>query len=356
MSIPAHHATGDPGHVNDHNAIADALSEHQDAIASLTAATANAFYTTGGNVGTVTGTSTSWGRVNLPAGNRSTAVDTFAVYYSTRKIFYLSGYGEPRVTAADPGRTPLIISPYSAGQVADLTQWTNADGAPIAGVKADGTIYATNITPSGWTPMTLNSGYRPHPDFGYAPSYRITGSDILFRGTISKTDGTAFTTGTTIATLPSNLAPDAQINYVASAGTSAGSMWSVRIDVTKAGAVIPRFTSGYGGNGVPGWLALDGLTYELPGASTPSAPPATPTGLTVGTTTQTSIALSWSASDTATAYGVYQDGIRITDTIATSYTVLGLTPGTTHAFNVTAENAAGESAPSATVNATTVAA
>lgn len=273
MSIPAHHSTGDTGHVADHNLIADALTAHEASLSTLSNTSANAFLTTGANTVTVTGTTTTWARINLPAGDRSSAVDTFAVYYSTRKIFALSGYGDVRVNAADPARTPLIIGPYSASQTADLTQWTDANGAALAGIRADGTIYAPNITPGGWTTLALKSGFRAYNvsgDIGFTPAYRVTGKEITFRGVVAKTDGTAFATGTPFATLSSSLAPASQINHVCPSGLTSGSMWSVRLDVggtdgkgVGVGNMVPRLTTGYGGSGVPNWISLDGLTYEI---------------------------------------------------------------------------------------------
>ncbi|MCW7946786.1 chitinase [Streptomyces hygroscopicus] len=83
--------------------------------------------------------------------------------------------------------------------------------------------------------------------------------------------------------------------------------------------------------------------------------PAAPTGLSVSSTTSSSVSLSWNAVPGATGYGVYRDGTRTTTTTGTSTTVTGLTPATSYSFRVTATNAAGESAKSASVTATTAA-
>ncbi len=88
------------------------------------------------------------------------------------------------------------------------------------------------------------------------------------------------------------------------------------------------------------------------GGQTPQIPGA-PTGLTAGTTTTSSVALSWNAVSGATGYTVYKDGAKATTTNGTSATVTGLAADTAYQFSVTATNAAGESVKSAAVSART---
>ncbi|MDB1086952.1 glycoside hydrolase family 18 protein [Streptomyces sp. ACA25] len=101
-------------------------------------------------------------------------------------------------------------------------------------------------------------------------------------------------------------------------------------------------------------VALTGPGGEGGGPTEPpEAPPSVPGGLTVGTSTSTSVALSWDAVSDAERYHVYVDGSRTVSTSATSATVSGLEPQTAYSFRVRSENAAGESARSAPVTATT---
>ncbi|WP_339127780.1 glycoside hydrolase family 6 protein [Streptomyces sp. f51] len=85
--------------------------------------------------------------------------------------------------------------------------------------------------------------------------------------------------------------------------------------------------------------------------------PTVPGGLTVGTTTSSSVSLSWSAStdDTAvTGYDVYRDGTKVGSATTTSYTDSGLSASTTYKYTVKAKDAAGNvSASSTEVSATT---
>ncbi|GGZ05111.1 chitinase [Streptomyces olivaceoviridis] len=81
--------------------------------------------------------------------------------------------------------------------------------------------------------------------------------------------------------------------------------------------------------------------------------PAAPAGLSVTGTTSSAVSLSWSAVSGATGYNVYRNGTKVTAVTGTSATVTGLTASTSYSFQVTATNAAGESAKSATVTGTT---
>ena len=81
--------------------------------------------------------------------------------------------------------------------------------------------------------------------------------------------------------------------------------------------------------------------------------PATPGGLAVGSVTSSSVALSWNAVSNATGYNVYQNGTKVQSATGASATVTGLSASTSYQFQVTATNAAGESAKSAAVTGTT---
>lgn len=93
-----------------------------------------------------------------------------------------------------------------------------------------------------------------------------------------------------------------------------------------------------------------------PGPVDTTAPTA-PSGVTAGTVTNTSVALSWTASTDAvgvTGYDVYQGATRVGSSTTTSYTVTGLTANTAYSFTVRAKDAAGNvSAPSTAVSART---
>src|SRR5439155_1302070 len=95
-------------------------------------------------------------------------------------------------------------------------------------------------------------------------------------------------------------------------------------------------------------------------ASTSACPdtqaPTTPTGLSAGGATQTSVSLSWNASMDnvgVTGYTVYKNGSSVATTSATAYTVAGLTCGTSYTLAVDAFDAAGNHSGKASVTGAT---
>ncbi|AEI40690.1 carbohydrate binding domain-containing protein [Paenibacillus mucilaginosus] len=105
----------------------------------------------------------------------------------------------------------------------------------------------------------------------------------------------------------------------------------------------------------------------LAGAGSPcntvgdTTPPSVPAGLTLGTVTSSSIAISWTASTDnpggsgVAGYDVYRNGTLIKAGVtAASFTDTGLTAATTYTYTVTAKDALGNvSAPSAALQAAT---
>ncbi|NUK04735.1 carbohydrate binding domain-containing protein [Streptomyces lunaelactis] len=81
--------------------------------------------------------------------------------------------------------------------------------------------------------------------------------------------------------------------------------------------------------------------------------PATPAGLAVGSVTSSSVALSWSTVTGATGYNLYQNGAKVQSVSGASATATGLNASTSYSFQVSATNAAGESAKSSAVTGTT---
>jgi poly(3-hydroxybutyrate) depolymerase len=81
--------------------------------------------------------------------------------------------------------------------------------------------------------------------------------------------------------------------------------------------------------------------------------PAAPSGLTVGAVTNTTVALSWTASAGATSYTVFRNGASAGTSNVASFTDSGLTANTTYTYTVSASNVKGSSAQSAPVQATT---
>ncbi len=91
-----------------------------------------------------------------------------------------------------------------------------------------------------------------------------------------------------------------------------------------------------------------------------TTPPSTPIALTAGTTTSTSIPLTWTASTDdgsgVAGYDIYRGTTLVGTSTTPAYTATGLTPSTTYSFTVRARDQAGNvSAASAALTATTAA-
>ena len=88
-----------------------------------------------------------------------------------------------------------------------------------------------------------------------------------------------------------------------------------------------------------------------------SQAPSSPSNLTLGTVTSSSIALSWTASTDnigVSGYDVYMNSTLKTSTVGTSVTINSLTPSTTYNFYIIAKDAAGNtSTASNTISGTT---
>ena len=100
-----------------------------------------------------------------------------------------------------------------------------------------------------------------------------------------------------------------------------------------------------------GTYYADDVVLDGPGGSNPGTP-ATP-GTPSATATASSITLSWPAASGAAGYRVYEGSSLRTTVSGTSATIAGLGACETHTYTVAAYNAAGESARSTPVSATT---
>ncbi|MFE2418562.1 chitinase [Streptomyces hokutonensis] len=153
---------------------------------------------------------------------------------------------------------------------------------------------------------------------------------------------------------------------VTGTGTTDVSTWTP--DTTSWKQLSTTFTTGASTTSVSvythGWYGqaayyADDISVYGPdgGGGSDPAPtvPATPTGVSVSSTTSSSVSLAWSAVSGATGYNVYRNGTKITAVTGTSATVTGLAASTSYSFQVTATNSAGESGKSTAVTGTTTA-
>ena len=131
-------------------------------------------------------------------------------------------------------------------------------------------------------------------------------------------------------------------------------------------AIPPSVTGCSGGTDQRGIARPQGSgcdvgAYELVVTSTDTQPPTVPTGLIATTVTSNSVGLSWSASTDpdgiVIGYTVYRNGVAVGSTGgATTYTDLGVYPGTTYQYTVDAVDGGGnhsaQSSPALSVTTT----
>ncbi|MEU5309968.1 glycoside hydrolase family 18 protein [Streptomyces sp. NPDC021562] len=237
---------------------------------------------------------------------------------------------------AVPGITALSSAARAAdadlavngGFESGLSGWTCTAGS---GMTVNSPVHsgssALQATPLGSDDAQCAETVTVRPNAQYTLSGYVRGSYVYLG---------ASGTGTTDVSTWTQSAPDWQ--KLTTTFTTGASTTKVTI-----------YTHGWYGTGA---YYADDLSLVGPGASA-DQPPAAPTGLTAGTVTSSSVALSWTAATGATSYAVYRDGVKVQTPAGTSATVTGLSPSTAYSFQVTAVNAAGESAKSAAVTATT---
>ncbi|MFC7258199.1 chitinase [Streptomyces lutosisoli] len=214
----------------------------------------------------------------------------------------------------------------NGGFESGLDSWTCTAASTVNSPVRSGSS-ALKATPAGSDYAQCSQTVTVKPDSQYTLSGYVRGSYVYLG---------ASGTGTTDV----------------STWTQSATDWQQLTTTFRTGASTTKvtiYTHGWYGTGT---YYADDVSLTGPGVDA-GQPPAAPTGLTAGTVTSSSVALSWSAVTGATGYAIYRDGVKVQTATGTSATVSGLSPSTAYSFQVAATNDAGESAKSATVTATT---
>ncbi|MEQ4606519.1 glycoside hydrolase family 18 protein [Streptomyces cavourensis] len=228
----------------------------------------------------------------------------------------------PAASAAD------VDVARNGGFEAGLDGWscTAASGAAVSTPVRSGTS-ALKATPAGSDNARCSQSVTVKPNSRYTLSAWVQGSHVYLGAT---------GTGTTDV----------------STWTQSPGAWK---QLTTSFTTGPNTTSvsiyTHGWYGTPAHY-VDDLTLVGPGGD-PVVVPAVPAGLRTTALTSSSVALSWNAVSGATGYNVYRGGTKVASATGPAATVTGLTPSTAYTFQVTATNAAGESAKSAGLAVTT---
>ncbi|MER5650631.1 glycosyl hydrolase family 18 protein [Streptosporangium sp. NPDC002524] len=235
------------------------------------------------------------------------------------------------IAALALGGTMLAASPAHAANIAvnpgfesGLTGWTctASSGATAVSSPVRSGTRALQATPAGSDTARCQQTVSVRPSSAYTLSAWVRGGYVFLGAT-----GTGGTDPSTWTSSPSSYA------QLSTSFTTGASTTSVTIYVN----------SWYG----QGAYQADDVVLD--GAPGQGQPPAAPTGLT-GTGNATTASLSWGASPGATGYNVYRNGTRVGTATGTTFSE---NPGTgTHSYQVSATNAAGESARSGAVSVT----
>ncbi|MFF9264127.1 chitinase [Streptomyces longwoodensis] len=215
----------------------------------------------------------------------------------------------------------------NGGFESGLTGWTCTAGTTVDSPVHSGRS-ALQASPAGSDNAQCAQTVTVQPDAQYTLSGYVRGSYVYLG---------ANGTGTTDVSTWTQSAPD----------------WQKLTTTFRTGPATTKvtiYTHGWYGTGA---YQADDITLVGPGGSGTGQPPAAPTGLRTTSVTSSSVGLSWSAVTGATSYALYRDGTRVQSVTGTSATVSGLAASTAYGFQVSAVNAAGESAKSAAVTATT---
>ncbi|MDX6647153.1 MAG: hypothetical protein QOK40_2880 [Miltoncostaeaceae bacterium] len=296
-----------------------------------------------------------------------------------------SARSAPASTTTDPPDTsaptvPIGLTAAAGGRTAIALSWSAAtDDTAVAGyaIYRDGGLTAIGTTTGAGATTFTDDGLAP----GSTHSYEVDAVDAAGHRSARSTPASTTTdpADTSAPTVPEGLAA------VASGRTAIALSWSAATDDTAVtgyaiyrdgGATAIAATSpsvrAFTDTGLaPGSThsyevdAVD-AAFNRSARSTPAstttdpadtAAPTIPEGLTAAAGGPTAIALTWSAAtddDAVAGYAIYRDGATTpvastTGPTATTFTDTGLTPGSTHSYEVDAvdrsTNRSGRSQP-----------
>ena len=265
-------------------------------------------------------------RLSAPPGTRPHARHVRRLAGAVAAALALALAGAGQASAADVNNTK------NAGFEAGLGNWTcSAGSGTTVSSPVHGGASALKATPAGQDNAQCAQTVAVKPNSTYTLSAWVQGGYAYLGAT---------GTGTTDV---STWTPD----------TSSWKQLSTRFTTGSATTSVTVYLHGWYGQAA---YYADDVSVFGPdgggGTDTPTVPSA-PAGLKVSGTTASSVSLAWNPVSDATGYNVYRGGTKVLSASGTSATVTGLAASTSYNFQVTATNAAGESAKSATVSATT---
>ncbi|CAL9470086.1 glycoside hydrolase family 18 protein [Streptomyces sp. NPDC005395] len=241
-------------------------------------------------------------------------------------------------TAVGPASAADVNNAKNAGFESGLSNWTcSAGSGTTVSSPAHSGSAALKATPAGQDNARCSQSVAVKPNSTYTLSAWVQGGYTYL--------GVTGTGTTDVSTWTPDSTSWKQLKTTFSTGSSTTSVTVYTHGWYGQSAYYVDDLSVFGPDGGGG--GDDGN----PDPTVPSAP----AGLSVSGTTPNSASLTWNTVSGATGYNIYRDGTKVTAVTGTSATVTGLAASTSYSFQVTATNAAGESAKSAAVTARTTA-
>ncbi|MBM4793333.1 carbohydrate binding domain-containing protein [Streptomyces sioyaensis] len=237
------------------------------------------------------------------------------------------------LSGSTPAAAADVNAARNAGYESGLSNWTcSAGSASTTGSPVHSGTGALKATPTASDNATCSQTVAVKPGATYRLSAYVQGSYVYL--------GASGTGTTDVSTWTPSATGWQQLSTTFTTGPATTS--------------VTVYTHGWYGQ--PTYYADDfSVLGPDGGGGTDPGPqvPAAPDGLTAGAVTPSSVALSWTPVSGATGYTVYRDDTKYGAVNGTSATVSGLAAATSYRFQVSATNAAGESARSAPLTATT---
>jgi chitinase len=224
---------------------------------------------------------------------------------------------------------------------------TGAGPASAANLLANPGFEAGSL--SGWTCSGGAVATSPVHSGGFALAATATASDTAqCTQTVSVVPNTTYAVSAWVRGNPVYLG----VTGGPSTWTNAASYSQLSLSFTSAAGQTSAelYLHGWYGAGI---YNADDISLDGPGGGTPGAP-GTPGNPSIGTVTNSSIALSWGASaGTVSGYRVYEGSTVRATVTGTTATVSGLTACSSHSYAVAAFSSVGESPHTAEVSGST---
>jgi chitodextrinase len=287
--------------------------------------------------------------------------------------FNLNGCGGSSADTSAP-TAPANLAATSKSQTSVTLSWSaSSDNVAVTGYNVyRGSSIAGSTTATSYTVSGLSCG----SSYTFAVEAKDAAGNLSPRSTLTTTTAACSSPGpdTTPPSVPGGLqttavtATSVAVSWTAASDNVAVAGYGLYRNGTSVGSTTQTSYS-FGGLSCGNSYTLAVDAYDAAGnrsqqatlvASTSPCPdtiaPSAPGNLTVTASTATSLSLLWSPSldNVAVAgYDLFQNGNKIGSTLATNYTVSGLTCNTNYTLGVQAFDAAGNHSPTTSVGGTT---